>query len=172
MKRKSRFFTFCTSLIPGAGQMYQGHMRRGISIMLVFVLIAAFSVFTNIAEAAFILPVIWFYAFFDSMNNSGLTIDELRAIEDKPIINIETLKKFDNSGILNFKGGSVVLGAVIIFIGATMLYRTLIMPIINNLWNIDVIPPVVYYTAVRIPALLIGVVIILIGVRIIKGSKK
>ena len=37
MTRKKRgFWTFIFSLIPGAGEMYLGFMKRGVSTMLVF----------------------------------------------------------------------------------------------------------------------------------------
>ena len=31
---KNGFLTFCCAFIPGAGQMYQGYMKRGLSLML------------------------------------------------------------------------------------------------------------------------------------------
>ena len=37
-KKKSRFLTFCFSLLPGAGEMYMGFMRMGLSLMLLFIL--------------------------------------------------------------------------------------------------------------------------------------
>lgn len=37
MTRKKRgFWTFCFSLIPGAGEMYLGFMKRGLSMMCLF----------------------------------------------------------------------------------------------------------------------------------------
>ena len=33
MYKRSGFLSFCFAFIPGAGQMYQGYMKRGISIM-------------------------------------------------------------------------------------------------------------------------------------------
>ena len=31
---KNGFLTFCCAFIPGAGQMYQGYMKRGLSLIL------------------------------------------------------------------------------------------------------------------------------------------
>ena len=39
MKRKSGFLTFCLAFCPGAGQMYQGYMKRGTSLVVLFMLI-------------------------------------------------------------------------------------------------------------------------------------
>ena len=33
---KNGFLTFCCAFIPGAGQMYQGYMKRGLSLILIF----------------------------------------------------------------------------------------------------------------------------------------
>ena len=36
---KNGFSTFCCAFIPGAGQMYQGYMKRGLSLILTACLI-------------------------------------------------------------------------------------------------------------------------------------
>ena len=66
MKRKNGFFTLCFACGFGAGQMYLGYMRRGLSIMLIaaadFFLMSLF----NNTVFGVLLPVIWAYAFFDT----------------------------------------------------------------------------------------------------------
>lgn len=47
MKKKSSFLTFCCALVPGAGQMYLGMMKRGASLMILFALFTAVSGFFN-----------------------------------------------------------------------------------------------------------------------------
>ena len=42
-KKKSRFLSFCFSFLPGAAEMYMGFMKTGMSLMLVFFLLIAFS---------------------------------------------------------------------------------------------------------------------------------
>ena len=83
--RKSKFLTFFWSLLPGAGQMYLGLMRRGVSLMALFFGAIAVSGWLNIGLFLFAIPVIWFYAFFDSMNLGSLPYDALqyrRACDD------------------------------------------------------------------------------------------
>ena len=46
-KKKSGFWTFLFSWIPGAGEMYMGFMRMGISLMILFWGIIALAVFFN-----------------------------------------------------------------------------------------------------------------------------
>ena len=36
--QKNGFLTLCFSFIPGAGQMYQGYMKRGVTQVLLFVI--------------------------------------------------------------------------------------------------------------------------------------
>ena len=66
--KKSSFWTFVFSLFPGAGHMYLGLMKKGASLMLLFCLTIALSGFLNLSFLLILLPVIWFYSFFDAMN--------------------------------------------------------------------------------------------------------
>jgi hypothetical protein len=59
-------FHFLCSLIPGAGQMQQGAMRRGVQIMLSFIGLGVFAAILHLEEFLFFSAVIWFYSFFDS----------------------------------------------------------------------------------------------------------
>lgn len=66
--KKNLFFTFCFSFIPGAAQMYQTYMKRGLSIMVLFAL--AFALVSMIPLPLFMipLPIIYVYSFFDTYN--------------------------------------------------------------------------------------------------------
>lgn len=67
----SRFFAFAFSLIPGAGLMYLGLMRRGAQFMVLFFAVVALMVELRLeAIGMFALPVIWFYSFFDSLQTA------------------------------------------------------------------------------------------------------
>ena len=48
MKRKSGFLTFCLAFCPGAGQMYQGYMKRGLSLMLMCCVIGVLAMLLGI----------------------------------------------------------------------------------------------------------------------------
>jgi TM2 domain-containing membrane protein YozV len=53
IKKKNSFLTFIFSLIPGAGQMYLGFMKRGLSLMSCFffiILIENLLVHNNIGK--------------------------------------------------------------------------------------------------------------------------
>lgn len=161
--RKSKFLTFVFAMLPGAGQMYQGHMKRGTSIMLAFFGVIAFAVLINIPEICVFLPVIWFYAFFDSMNKSSYTIDELALIEDKMIfdfkLNDDIIGKYTSQK-------NLLVGWGIIFIGVLILYNSIIR---SYIWRLERYLPGIGTIAGKLPALILSIVVILVGIRLIKG---
>ena len=53
--KKSRFWTFIFSMIPGAGEMYMGFFKHGISVMALFWLIVAIATFINLGALIFLL---------------------------------------------------------------------------------------------------------------------
>ena len=52
-KKKSGFLTFCFSLMPGAGEMYMGFMKQGVSIMAFFWLLIFLAAFFNMGPDSF-----------------------------------------------------------------------------------------------------------------------
>ena len=63
---KNGFLTFCCAFIPGAGQMYQGYMKRGLSLILTACLIGMVS--SLLDPVMLLLVVVWMYSFFDTFN--------------------------------------------------------------------------------------------------------
>ena len=83
MTRKKRgFWTFCFSLIPGAGEMYLGFMKRGVSMMCLFLGWFAFCGVTGFSIGMCLLPVMWFYSFFQVHNLVSLPDEEFYQQED------------------------------------------------------------------------------------------
>ena len=63
---KNGFLTFCCAFIPGAGQMYQGYMKRGLSLILTACLIGMVGSLLN--PVLLLLVVMWMYSFFDTFS--------------------------------------------------------------------------------------------------------
>ena len=59
-RKKSGFLTFCFSLIPGAGEMYLGFMKMGVSLMGLFFAVIVVGVFLNVASVMLIDVIVWF----------------------------------------------------------------------------------------------------------------
>ena len=63
---KNGFLTLLFAFIPGAGQMYQGYMKRGLSLILMCCAIGAVAVLFS--PVALFLLVVFMYSFFDTLN--------------------------------------------------------------------------------------------------------
>ena len=81
VRRHSRFLAVMFGFVPGAGHMYLGKMNRGLTLMaLCFGMIALGVIFTPVF---LLLPLVWFYAFFDCLNLSALPQAKLDAMPDE-----------------------------------------------------------------------------------------
>ncbi len=68
MNTKSKTLTVFFSLIPGAGHMYLGLMKKGTGIMGLFFFSICLISWVQLEILGFALPVIWFYSFFDALH--------------------------------------------------------------------------------------------------------
>ncbi|MBR3762104.1 MAG: hypothetical protein IKK59_05120 [Lachnospiraceae bacterium] len=168
IKKKNGFLTFIFSLVPGAGEMYMGFMKQGVSLMSMFFAV----IFLTSWMRADILMcagiVIWCYSFFHVHNLRGLPDAEFQAVEDKILV------PFHNTDInFNFSNKKLqTVGAVVlILVGASMLWNYLL-----DLINWSIMPEWLYHILWNIcyglPEAVIGVLIIWFGIRLIKGKKK
>ena len=81
-KKRNGFLRFCCSLLPGAGEMYMGFMKMGLSLMSMFFgIIVAASIF-ELGPLAVLAVIAWFYSFFHVHNLAGLSDEEFYAVED------------------------------------------------------------------------------------------
>jgi hypothetical protein len=164
MKKKGKFLTFMFSLMPGAGHMYLGFMKQGISIMFCFFAFIIFSAFTGIEVLLFFLPIVWFYGFFDAINKNSLTDEEFYTLEDQYLFNIN----LDDIQKIHLGKFRVYIAAILIFIGASML--------LSNFMDLAsyLLPEYIYSglsTIVdQLPQFIIGIAIILIGIKLIRGK--
>ena len=90
-KKKSKFLTFCFSVIPGAAQMYMGFMKMGVSLMALFALIILFAVWLNQGALATFCVIAWFYSFFQANHLASLSDEEFHMVEDGYLFGIGSL---------------------------------------------------------------------------------
>lgn len=62
---KNRFLAILFGLVPGAGHMYLGWQEKGLQLMISFFLSIYLIDWLRLSFLLFMLPVIWFYSFFD-----------------------------------------------------------------------------------------------------------
>lgn len=167
IRKKNKFFTFIFSFVPGAGQMYMGFMKRGLSLMSYFILIISISVWLNIGPLMLIALIIWFYSFFDTQNLSSTPDDEFYSLEDQYLIFPEILEGISYKKLQ--KKYRNILAVSLIIIGFTILW--------NNFYSIlsSILPEylrhVLYNIGYYLPQVIIGVAIMYFGIHLIKGKK-
>ena len=66
--KKNGILTLLFALIPGAGEMYQGYMKRGLTLITMFCLSTFLGAWTQIAIFYIGAPIIYMYSFFDTFN--------------------------------------------------------------------------------------------------------
>ena len=159
--RKSRILTFLFALWPGAGQMYLGYMKRGVSLMGLFFLIFAIMGFLGLSFLAFLLPIIWFYAFFDTMNLRSMSYEFLPQDDflfHLDSINAPELVKF-------FQRRHLLAGVLLIILGVYILLHNFVLPIFYFTFQIDLYP-----LFESLPTLVVAAAIILLGVHLIRST--
>jgi len=77
-KFNKRSITLALSIIPGAGHMYLGYQKKGLIIMGSFSFSIFFMGWLGISLLLFLLPLIWFYSFFDAMHTVDGSNEEIK----------------------------------------------------------------------------------------------
>lgn len=162
-KKKSGVLTFLFSLIPGAGEMYMGFMKQGLSIMTVFWGLIFIAAYLHIGPVLFVLPILWCYSFFNVHNLRGMSDEEFYAVEDDYVFHLEKVVPLEKWS----KKQNNILAGLLILVGATVLW--------NNIteYMYHLLPDRVYWRAVNdVPQIVIAVILIAAGAALIKGKKK
>ena len=98
--RKNGFLAFCFAFIPGGGQMYLGMMKKGLLLMGLFSAISFAMMTLYLDFLGCLLPVIWFYSFFDTLNSRCLSPEQIREIDDNTTrFSTTSRRTFRSSGI-------------------------------------------------------------------------
>ena len=164
MNVKRGFWMFVTSCLSGCGQMYQGYMKRGLSLLLLFFVLLAVAGFFSIAPIAFFLPVVWAYAFFDSYNLRA-RIAAGEPPEDAYLFGMSDMDSQQLQALLRKRHS--IIGWVLVFLGVYMLYDTL-LDRIGWIWGWDWLYNLLRYD---VPRLALTVLVILLGLWFIRGPK-
>ena len=165
-KQKRGFWLFIFSLIPGAGEMYMGFKKQGISIMFLFWGVFSIGAFTGIDWLVFLIPIIWCYRFFIVHNLKSLSEEEFYSIEDSYVLHMDELAG-DISSLLKHHGK--ITAILLIFLGASILWNTLVdfLYMILPGYLADVIGRFTYH----LPQLVIAAAIIFAGIYILTRKK-
>lgn len=166
-KKKNRFLTFCFSCIPGAGEMYMGFFKTGLSLMLLFVLIIVVSVFTNQDVIVAVAVVAWAYSFFHANHLASLADEDFAAVQDQYLFGLEDVPELQK-----LKGKyQKVIAYALIFIGLCFLWDSVANLLHYTLPDMyQFIPRLMWRIGDYIPSLIIAVAVICLGVKMLKGK--
>ena len=165
MNNRSKFLTVLFSFLPGAGHMFLGYMKMGLSFMTMFFGLIALAIILRMGILMAAAPIIWFYAFFDCINKTFPT-DEAAMMEDKYILLPEPFPVFAGKQ-------RVVLGIALALLGLYLLA--------DSAFNVArrVLPgwDHFFFNHIRhfmnsVPQIIIAVAIIVVGIIMIAGKKK
>lgn len=159
MQQKKRgFWLFIFSLIPGAGELYMGFRKQGTSIMIFCWGMVALSGMSGSAVFACILPVLWFYSFFNVHNLKSLPDEEFYSLEDHYIFNIDLKEIMPGDFILKYRK---ILAALLILFGFSILWSSctdiLYALLPSGAYEI------IYVISRKLPTIVIACIIITLG---------
>ncbi|WP_026564682.1 DUF6677 family protein [Bacillus sp. UNC41MFS5] len=155
--KKSKSIATFLAIFPGAGHLYLGLQRRGIQLMAAFL----FSIYIldtlRLGIFLFLIPIIWFYSFFDAMQKVSRYGEE--TIEDVPII-------------AYFINHQKWVGIGLVLMGLYYLVMNVLLPafspFLNRLVNIDVM----YWVQSYLQTGLVCILLIGGGIKLLSGSKQ
>ncbi|MBD5518970.1 MAG: hypothetical protein HDR07_10985 [Lachnospiraceae bacterium] len=169
-KKKSRFWLFLFSLFPGAGHMYLGLMRMGLSFMFGFMLSVALMNITGL-DVLVVLPLtIYIYSFFHANNIGGMDDEAFAALEDEYLLGFGDI---DRDRFRLDRRNRNLAAVVLIILGICMLWNVGFGMIRDYIgWDNPVIKAIYYTMRDDVPRVVIAIAIIWFGVVLLRGKKE
>ena len=167
---KNGILTFLCAFVPGAGQMYQGYMKRGLSLITMFCLFIAFGAIGLDALVVGCM-IVWMYSFFDTFNlRAQLTAGT--APEDDYLVHFN----WKDQRMQQFMMDShKLVGWGLIALGALVAYQNIIMQVLGDvMWRWGQNNPffrAIYLMLDELPQIVACVALIVCGVWLVRGPK-
>ena len=167
--KKNGILTFLFAFVPGAGQMYQGYMKRGLSLITLFFLcIMAGMLLEPLVLTALI---VWMYSFFDTFDLRAQFIAGTAPADDY-LVHFNTK---DARLTLFFRDSHKLVGWALIALGAMVAYQNIIMRVFGDvMWRWGQNNPVFrafYLMLDELPQIVTCVALIVCGLWLVRGPK-
>lgn len=167
--KKNGILTLLFACIPGAGQMYQGYMKRGLSLITLFFLcIMAGMLLEPLVLTALI---VWMYSFFDTFNLRAQFIAGTAPADDY-LVHFNTK---DARLTLFFRDSHKLVGWGLIALGGLVAYENIIMRVFGDvMWRWGQNNPVFrafYLMLDELPEVVVCVALIVCGMWLVRGPK-
>ena len=162
--KKNALLTFIFACIPGAGQMYYGYMRRGLSLVTLFCVASGIGVI--IPPILLATPIIWMYAFFDTYD----LIRYLVSGNPKPDDFIWG-DRIDLGRFTTFTPrGNRIIGWVLVACGVWVLFDSWVAPILHDVFITLGIEYLYYNLVGQLPTIIVAGLLIYFGIRLLGRS--
>lgn len=166
---KNGLLTLLFAFIPGAGQMYQGYMKRGLSLMLMCCVIGVLAML--FAPIALFLMLVFMYSFFDTLNlRAQIALGNAPA--DDYLVHLDPKDKRLARLLLD---SHKLVGWALIALGAMVAYQNIIMRVLGDvMWRWGQNNPffrAVYLMLDELPEVVVCVALIVCGVWLVRGPK-
>ena len=170
---KNKILTVLFAFLPGASQMYQNYMKRGLSLIAVFMAgIFGACIFPLLG---LVLPVVYMYNFFDALNLRQALRDGA-APEDDYMLHLGML---EDSGLKKLLRNNSLVGWGLVALGLLGLYRSFLQPQMERLyWNLVSAAgepgPVLEFVMGLVndlPGLVLCIALIVLGVHLVRGPR-
>ena len=173
-KKKNRFLLFCFSFLPGAGEMYFGFMKMGISLLSLFAVCVMVTGYMQIGVLMFVPFVVWVYSFFHANNLGALSDEEFYRVEDGYLfgLNETELGSFKDSIVGKYRKA---LAIILIILGASMLWQAfchMLWHLVGSDFYYEYISRFTGIVSDDLPKVIIALVVIWLGVKLIQGKKE
>ncbi|MDR7856833.1 NINE protein [Tissierella sp.] len=156
-KSNKKIITLALSMIPGAGHMYLGYQKKGIVYMGIFFFAIFFMGWLNLSFLLFLLPLIWFYSFFDAFHTlNGNNVEDV----DIDFSKILPAVKHEHIGI-----GLIVIGVFIVL-------QKILYPIISSVLSTYFDYNIIYQIKNYIQTSIVSLIFIIGGFKILKNKKE
>lgn len=175
MNKKNKILFFLFSLIPGAAHMYIGLVKRGLVIMLALVAGAGLAMMADTPAFLLVLPVLWFYSFFDAWNKYHLPEEKLTKVQDDFLFFLNAMpenvrsdprfKKVASANVLK------VGGIVAIIAGAYLIWDQIIVRVLIMLLS-DTGAEILSQISYKLPQVAVAVILIVVGIKLISHKKR
>ncbi len=167
--KKNGILTLLFAFIPGAGQMYQGYMKRGLSLVLMTAAICIAAAL--VSPIMFALLVVFMYSFFDTFNLRA-QISMGTAPQDDYLFHFDPQDKRLARMMLD---SHKLVGWCLIAAGALIGYQNIIMNTLGDiLWRWGQSSPAwraIYLVMDELPEVVVCVALILCGIWLVRGPK-
>lgn len=160
--QKNSFLTFVFSFMPGCGHMYLGAMKKGTFLLAAFWVVIFLSSWLNLGLLMALLPVLWFYSFFDAMNLRLCHYEYIHQVDNQFAAQLH--KAAIGECKPKFRRRPLVVGIVCILLGLYLIINNVIL---RGIYELP-LPGWVYDCLHTIPTALVAIAIIILGIILIR----